>query len=323
MSVPALVWVVTIVGLAAVIVVDLVVIGRRRRSVTLRDALVWIGIYVALAAVFAVGLFLWGEQGAGSAFVAGYVTEYSLSVDNLFVFMIIIARFAVPPEAEDKVLYIGIILSLGLRAIFIFAGAAVLVSAQWIFYILGAFLIYSAIRLALEGENDDSDFREGASVRLMRRILPLSTEYSGRKLAIREGGRMLFTPLTLVVGAIAIANVVFALDSIPAIFGLTTDAYVIFTANALALLGLRQLYFLVGRLLKRLIYLNLGLAAILAFIGVKLVFEALRGSGITRVGPVAVPDIPTFTSMLVILGILVVTAAASLAVSSRQNTTTG
>ena len=321
-AVSPLVWIVTIVGLLAVIAIDLIVIRRRQRTVTTRDATIWVGIYVALAALFAVGLFLFMPAQTGSEFVAGYVTEYSLSVDNLFVFMIIMTKFAVPPLAEDKVLYIGIILSLLLRAVFIFAGAAAIAAASWVFYILGAFLIYTAVRLAMEGENDDADFQENAALRALRRVLPLSKEYVGSQLTTRVEGRRMLTPLVLVIAAIAMANVVFALDSIPAIFGLTNDAYVIFTANALALMGLRQLYFLIGGLLKRIIYLNIGLAVILGFIGIKLLLEALHGSHIDSVGDFRIPEIGTYTSLAFIVATLAVTTIVSLiktGVSSRRN----
>jgi len=321
-TVSPLVWIVTIVGLLAVIAVDLIVIRRRQRTVTTKDATIWVGIYVALAALFAVGLFVFMPAQTGSEFVAGYVTEYSLSVDNLFVFMIIMTKFAVPALAEDKVLYIGIILSLVLRAVFIFAGAAAIAAASWVFYILGAFLIYTAVRLALEGENDDEDFQENAALRALRRVLPLSKEYVGSRLSTRVEGRRMLTPLVLVIAAIAMANVVFALDSIPAIFGLTNDAYVIFTANALALMGLRQLYFLIGGLLKRIIYLNIGLAVILGFIGVKLLLEALHGSHIDAVGEFRIPEIGTYTSLGFIVATLAVTTIVSLiktGVANRRN----
>jgi tellurite resistance protein TerC len=250
---------------------------------------------------------------AGSEFVAGYITEYSLSVDNLFVFLIIMTRFAVPALAQDKVLYIGIILSLLLRAIFIFAGAAAIAAASWVFYILGAFLIYTAVRLALEGENDESDYKENAAMRALRRILPLSTSYDGSKLVTRVDGGRLLTPLVLVICAIGLANVIFALDSIPAIFGLTKDAYIIFTANALALMGLRQLYFLIGGLLERIIYLNIGRSVILAFIGVKLIIEALHGSHLDSFGSFHLPEIGTITSLAFIVVTLTVTTIVSLA----------
>jgi tellurite resistance protein TerC len=315
---PPAVWVVTILALVAVFVLDLVVIARRRRAVTIRDATRWVIVYVSLAAAFAAALFLFDLGVSGTEFVAGYITEYSLSVDNLFVFVIIMARFAVPPAAQDKVLYIGIMISLLLRAVFILAGAAAIAAASWVFYILGAFLIYTAVRLALEGENDESDFSENRMLRMLRRLLPLSHDYDGDRLTTRVDGRRLFTPLVIVIAAIGMANVIFALDSIPAIFGLTSDAYVILTANALALMGLRQLYFLIGGLLERIIYLNVGLAVILAFIGVKLVIEALHGSHIDDIGPLHLPEIGIVTSLVFIVATLAVTTIVSLIKSSRD-----
>jgi tellurite resistance protein TerC len=268
--------------------------------------------YVALAALFAVGLFVFRSAATGSEFVAGYITEYSLSVDNLFVFLIILSRFAVPALAVDKVLYIGIVVSMFLRGAFIAAGAAAISAASWVFYFFGAFLIYSAVRLALEGENDEEDFQEGRVLRGIRRALPLTPGYVGTALTTREEGRRMVTPLVIVIAAIGIANVVFALDSIPAIFGLTTDPYVVLTANAFALLGLRQLFFLIGGLLERLVYLNIGLSVVLGFIGIKLILQALHGSHIDAIGPVPLPEIGIVPSLALILGTLLVTALASL-----------
>jgi tellurite resistance protein TerC len=296
---------VTLLAFAAIVVLDLVVIGRRQRAVTAADATRWVLFYIGLAAVFAGLMYAFRSPTAGNQFVAGYVLEYSLSVDNLFVFLIIISRFAVPQLAQDKVLYIGIVLSMLMRTVFIVAGAAAVNAASWVFYVFGAFLVYSAVKLAVEGENDEEDFQEGRTLRALRRMLPLTREYHGNSLAVRVEGRRMFTPLVVVVVAIAIANVVFALDSIPAIFGLTTDAYIVFTANAFALMGLRQLYFLIGTLLERIVYLNVGLAAILGFIGVKLVLEALHGSGF------GVPEIGISLSLEFIVAALAVTAIAS------------
>ncbi|HEV7852439.1 MAG TPA: TerC/Alx family metal homeostasis membrane protein, partial [Mycobacterium sp.] len=246
-----LVWIITVVVLLGIIILDLAVIGRRQQTVTTKDAVRWVLVYIGLAVAFAVGLFIFAPGASGQEFVAGYITEYSLSVDNLFVFMIIMARFGVPELAQDKVLYIGIILSLVFRAVFIFAGAAAIAAWSWVFYILGGFLLYTAIQLALEDPDDEPDFHKNPLLRFLRRILPLSEDYDGRKLATRSEKHRMFTPLVIVIAAIGIANVVFALDSIPAIFGLTNDAYIIFTANALALMGLRQLYFLIGGLLEK------------------------------------------------------------------------
>jgi TerC family integral membrane protein len=309
-----LTWVLTAIGFALVVVLDLIVIARRRAPVSLRQATVWVTLYVTLAAVFAVGLFLVRGQTRGSEFVAGYITEYSLSVDNLFVFVIIMARFRVPPLAVDKVLYIGIVVSMLLRGVFIAAGAAAIAAASWVFYLFGAFLLYTAIRLALErSDAGEAEFQENALVRGLRRVLPLTPGYHGAALSVGARGRRRMTPLVIVIAAIGIANVVFALDSLPAIFGLTHDPYVIVTANAFALMGLRQLYFLIGGLLDRIVFLNVGLSVILAFIGVKLLVEALHGSHVDGLGPVRLPHIGTVFSLVVILGVLTVTVSASLA----------
>jgi TerC family integral membrane protein len=312
-AVPPAVWILTGLGFVAIVVLDLVVIARRKSAVTMRQATLWVVFYVALAALFAVGLFVFKSTTSGSEFVAGYITEYSLSVDNLFVFIIIMARFAVPALAVDKVLYIGIVVSMLLRGIFIAAGAAAIAAASWVFYFFGAFLIYTAVKLALEGENDEEDFQENALLRGLRRVLPMTSEYSGPQLATRVNGKRMLTPLVIVIAAISVANVVFALDSIPAIFGLTQDPYIVLTANAFALMGLRQLYFLIGGLLERIIYLNVGLSVILGFIGVKLVIEALHGSHIDHLGAIPLPEIGIATSLLFILATLTVTVGASLA----------
>jgi TerC family integral membrane protein len=306
------------VVLLGIIIVDLAVIGRRQQTVTTKDAVRWVLVYIGLAVAFAVGLFIFAPGASGQEFVAGYITEYSLSVDNLFVFMIIMARFGVPELAQDKVLYIGIILSLVLRAVFIFAGAAAIAAWSWVFYILGGFLLYTAIQLALEDPDDEPDFHKNPLLRFLRRILPLSEDYDGRKLATRSEKRRMFTPLVIVIAAIGIANVVFALDSIPAIFGLTNDAYIIFTANALALMGLRQLYFLIGGLLEKVIYLSKGLAVILGFIGVKLIIEALHHSHLDHVGRLQIPEIGIVTSLLFIVATLTITTVLSLVKTNRN-----
>lgn len=310
---PIGIWAVTIVGLVGIVVLDLAVIARRNRTVTVRDAVIWVSIYVMLAAAFATALFVFGPPATGGEFVAGYVTEYSLSVDNLFVFMIIMTRFAVPPLGQDKALYIGIVGSMVLRAVFIAAGAGAVAAASWVFYLFGALLFYTAARLVIGGE--DGEFKESALVWRLRRVLPMAPDYEGSRVLTSVGGRRKFTPLVLVIAAICIANVVFALDSIPAIFGLTSDAYVIFTANAFALMGLRQLFFLVGDLLNRLVYLNIGLAVILGFIGVKLTVEALVGSHVRTIGPIDLPEISIAFSLVFIGATLGVTAAVSLLAS--------
>ena len=313
-----LVWSITVVMLLGIFILDLAVISRRQQTVTTKQAVRWVLVYIGLAAAFAVGLFMFLPGTAGQEFVAGYITEYSLSVDNLFVFMIIMTRFSVPPLAQDKVLYIGIVLSLVFRAVFILAGAAAIAAWSWVFYILGGFLVYTAIQLALEDSDEEPDFHNNPALQFLRRILPLSEDYDGRRLVTRVDKRRMFTPLVIVIAAIGVANVVFALDSIPAIFGLTSDAYIIFTANALALMGLRQLYFLIGGLLEKVVYLSRGLAVILGFIGVKLIIEALHHSHLDEFGSFHLPEIGIVTSLLFIVATLTITTVLSLLKTSRD-----
>lgn len=308
-SVSPAVWVVTALVLVAMVALDLYVVGRRTGPITLAISLRWVAFYVGLAVVFGIGLLLVDRQ-AGSEFFAGYLTEYSLSVDNLFVFMLIMAKFQVPVGAQDRALLIGIVGSLFMRAVLIAGGAALVSAASWAFYVFGALLIYTAVGL-VRGEEDE-EFNEYAVIRAIRRVVPLSMDYDGANLRTRDEGRRMWTPLMIVVASIAVANVVFALDSIPAILGLTQDTFVILTANAFALLGLRQLFFVVEGLLARLVYLKYGLAVVLGFIGVKLVAEGLHGEHVDHVARLTVPTISTLFSLCVIAGALAVAASASL-----------
>jgi tellurite resistance protein TerC len=239
-------------------------------------------------------------------------------VDNLFVFVILLSRFAVPAVSQHKVLLIGIAISLVLRAVFIAAGTAAVHAFEWVFYLFGALLIYTAIKLAVQGEEEENDFHDSRMVQMMRRVVPTSGEYDGSKLTTRVDGRRMFTPMVVVVLAIGAANVVFALDSIPAIFGLTQAGFLVFTANAFALMGLRQLYFLLGGLLDRLIYLSYGLAVVLAFIGVKLILEAMESEGLSDIGPVHLPHIGIVASLAFIAATLTVTSVASVAGSRAR-----
>jgi tellurite resistance protein TerC len=311
--VPLWVWVLTVVAIVVIIGLDLVLADRRPHHIGIREATLWVLFYVGMAAVFAVGLFVFGGSGPGEQFVAGYVTEYSLSVDNLFVFVLLLSRFAVPDDDQHKILLIGIAISLALRGACIAAGTAAISAFEWIFYVFGVLLIYTAVKLAVQREGSEPDFHDSRTVRLMRRVVPTSEEYDGSKLVTTVDGRRMFTPMMIVVLAIGAANVVFALDSIPAIFGLTTDGYIVFTANAFALMGLRQLYFLVGDLLDRLLYLTYGLAVILGFIGIKLIVEALESEGVHDLGPLQLPEIGILASLGFIAGTLILTTIASLA----------
>lgn len=309
------VWVGTFAVLVGVVALDLTVIARRRDTVTVKGALRWIAVYVSFALLFALVLFVVLGPAPSGQFLAGYVTEYSLSADNLFVFVMIIGRFAVPAIAVDRVLYLGIVLSLLLRAMFIAAGVAAVHTFDWVFYVFGGFLIYTAVKLALEQKNENDVDAPAASenlgLRILRRALPTTASYVGSRYVVRVGGRRRLTPLVAVTAAIALANLVFALDSIPAVFGLTRSGFIIFTANAFAMMGLRQLYFLIDGLLQRVVYLGIGLAVILSFIGVKLVLEALHGSHVEHLGPVRVPTLGTGLSLAVIIAVLGLTACVS------------
>ncbi|MFD8234413.1 TerC family protein [Streptomyces sp. NPDC059696] len=313
MDVSVTLWVLTIVGLAALIAVDFF-IGRKPHDVSIKEAGIWTIVWIVLAALFGFGLLLFaGGQPAGE-FFAGFITEKSLSVDNLFVFVLIMAKFAVPSQYQQRVLLIGVLIALVLRAIFIAAGAAILASFAWVFYIFGAFLIWTAWKLIQEARADeeDEDWEENKLLKAAERRFGVADRYHGTKLWIRENGKRVMTPMLVVMLAIGTTDVLFALDSIPAIFGLTQDPYIVFTANAFALMGLRQLYFLIGGLLKKLVHLSYGLSIILGFIGVKLVLHALHESG------VHVPEISIPVSLGVICAVLIVTTITSLRASKKQ-----
>lgn len=319
MSVPLWVWATTVIGLLIVLALDLLVVGRAPHRVTLREA----GLWVAGSAVLAVGFGLGVSHTAGpryaGEFFAGWITEYSLSVDNLFVFVIIMARFRVPEEYRHRALMCGILLALALRGIFIGVGAAVVTRFDWVFYVFGAFLVYTAVKLAT-GHGDPAAGgappKENGFVRLARRLYPTTDAYHGTALTARTGGRRALTPMFLVILALGATDLLFALDSIPAVFGLTREPYIVFTANLFALLGLRQLYFLIGGLLDRLVYLSAGLSFILGFIGVKMILEALHGSGVEHLGPLPVPVVPIPVSLGVIVATLAVTTVLSLTVGA-------
>lgn len=322
MNVDVWTWIVTLTVLTAILLADLLIIGRRPHEPSTRESLFWVSLYVGLAVLFGIGvLFASGPRYAGE-FFAGWLTEYSLSVDNLFVFVIIMARFAVPRIHQQKVLLIGIVLALLLRGIFIAAGVAIINQFVWVFYLFGAFLLYTAVKLAMHGEDEEEDFKENALIRWSRRLLPLSKDYHGSQVTTRIDGRRLFTPMLIVMIAIGTTDLIFALDSIPAIFGLTKEPYLIFTANVFALMGLRQLYFLLGGLLDRLVYLSVGLAIVLGFIGVKLVLEALHGNNVPFINGGEhvswAPEVPIWLSLSFIVTTLVVTTVASLLKSRRE-----
>jgi tellurite resistance protein TerC len=304
-------WAVSALAVVGVICLDFVTHVRRPHVPTFAESVTWISIYVGAACAFGVGLGVAVNWTVAGQFFAGYFTEESLSLDNLFVFLLIMTKFRVPREAEQKVLLVGISLALVLRAGFIALGATIIERFSAVFYLFGAFLIYTAVKLVVEQvrttpEEKAEEFTEPRLVRLLRRWIPTTPDFVRDRVVTRYQGRRAFTPLLMVMIAIGSTDVLFAMDSIPAIFGLTKDPYIVFMANACALLGLRQIYFLIGGLLDRLVYLPQGLSVILAFIGVKLVLEALGTNELPFLHggePVPVPEIPIWVS----LGVIVVT----------------
>jgi tellurite resistance protein TerC len=312
-DVSALVWGLTIAGIVGLLLFDFVFHVRKAHIPTLREAAIWSAIYVGLAVVFGIGLWLFGGATMGTEYFAGYVTEKALSVDNLFVFLVIMASFKVPRADQQKVLLFGIVFALIARSAFIFAGVALINLFSWVFYVFGAILLWTAFSLVRGGDEDDE--ADNFVIRFARRYLRTSEHYDGDKLFTIENGKRVLTPMLLVMIAIGGTDLLFALDSIPAIFGLTTDPYIVFTATAFSLMGLRQLFFLIDGLLDRLVYLSYGLATILGFIGVKLVLHALHENALPFVNggqPVPVYEISTGLSLAVIVGVLAVTVVASL-----------
>jgi tellurite resistance protein TerC len=313
MQVTQLEWILTLGVTIAVLLFDVVVIGGRPHEPSKRELVIALSVYIGLAIAF--GVWVWSFHGSqyGVEFFAGWLTEYSLSVDNLFIFLIIMASFKVPKKYQQQALLVGIILALVFRGIFIALGAVAISQFSWVFYIFGAFLVYTAVTLVRDTDHDDD--AENVVVRFARRHLQLTDRWEGLSLWVKENGKRLMTPMFLVIVALGTTDLIFALDSIPAIYGLTQEPYLVFTANVFALMGLRQLYFLLGDMLKRLVYLSQGLAFILAFIGVKLLLHALHENELPFINGgehVPVPEIPTLASLGVIVVTLVITTAASL-----------
>jgi tellurite resistance protein TerC len=291
------VWQITIAVLIGVLVFDLALaIIRRNKETTMKEASIWTAFYVGAAIIFGYSLAEWSDSQARNEFFAGWITEYSLSVDNLFIFILILARFQIDKKKQQLVLLAGIAMALVLRGIFIALGSAVITRYSWVFYIFGIFLIYTSYKLFTEDQ--EKEWKEGRAISWLR----------------KRGA----SSLTIVLVAIAFTDLIFALDSIPAIFGLTKDPYIVFTANAFALMGLRQLYFLLGGLMNKLIYLNEGLSVILGFIGIKLVLEAIHGGGTHKILGIHVPEISTQFSLAIIVTTLLVTIIASLVRTSKS-----
>lgn len=307
LTVPTWVWVATLLGLLLVIVADLVIGNRDDDEVpTTRSSALGVVLYVGMALAFALGLLIFSGGAASGQFLTGYVLEYSLSVDNLFVYLILMGSFQVPEPQRRSVLLVGIIGTLLLRGPFILAGSAAAQRFTATFYVFGALLLYTAVSL-VRSSDDQGDAKENPVVRLARRVLPVTEQFDGHHITTKVDGRRQATPLLLAMIAVSVTGLVFALDSIPAIFGVTKDPYLIVAANAFALMGLRQLYFLVGGLVQRLVHLSVGLAVILGFIGLKLILEAAHGNGFT-----AIPVPSTSVSLGVIVVILGLTTVLSL-----------
>ena len=317
MNVPVWIWLATVAGLIVLLVIDLVIVDRKPHEVTVGEAARWVTFYIACAVLFGIGIWMFSGGVYAGEYFAGYITEYSLSVDNLFIFLVIMSAFKVPPIHQHKVLLVGIVLALVLRGIFIAVGAAAISQFSWVFYVFGAFLVYTAVKLSKSniGKEGEEEYEENRVTKWARKLFPVTDEYHEARVFTRIDGKKYATPLFIVMIAIGSADVMFAVDSIPAIFGLTKEPFLVFAANAFALMGLRQLYFLLGGLLKRLVYLSVGLAVILGFIGVKMILEALHTNTLPFINGgehLNVPTVGIEVSLTVIIGVLVITAVASL-----------
>ena len=315
-ALPVAFEVTSIIVLIVIMIVDLLIVIRRPHLPTLKESSLWVAFYVTLALVFALLMLLIGDTEHAGQFLAGWLTEYSLSIDNLFVFVIIMARFAVPAKLQQEVLMIGIIIAIILRGIFILLGAQLIENFSWIFYIFGAFLLYTAWKQAFDNDETGEEATDNFFIRMIKKRVATTDEFHGAKLRTTIDGRRVFTPMLIVFLAIGSTDLLFALDSIPAIFGITESPFIVFTANIFALMGLRQLYFMLGGLLERLVYLHYGIAFILAFIGVKLVSHAMHVNELPFINggqPIEwAPEIGTFQSLGVIIGAMAVATIASL-----------
>ncbi|WP_395640071.1 TerC family protein [Pseudolysinimonas sp.] len=315
LSIPLWFEIGTYVALALILGFDIVLAFKRPHIPSTRESALWIGFYVALAIVFAVLLLVFDGPEHSGQFVAGWLTEYSLSIDNLFVFLIIMGRFSVPRKYQQELLMAGIIIALVLRGIFILLGAALIENFSWVFYIFGLFLLYTAANQAFTNHDDEAE-TENKLIGFLRRRIAITERFDGAKLRTTVDGRRVFTPVIIVLLALGTTDLVFALDSIPAIFGITQEPFLVFTANVFALMGLRQLYFLLGDLVDKLVYLKYGIAFILAFIGVKLFFHALHENELPFINGGQhvewAPEIDTFVSLGVIVGAMAVAVIASM-----------
>ena len=323
MSESAYFWfeIISMVVLTAILIADVLIIFKRPHVPSARESALWVSFYAALAIVFGLILLVTVDSTKASEFFAGWLTEYSLSIDNLFVFVIIMTRFKVDKKYQQEVLMVGVVMALVLRGIFILVGAALIEQFSAIFYLFGAFLLYTAYHQAFRSHNDEEE-TESKLIAMLRKRIHVSDNYDGAKIRTVVNGKKVFTPMIVVFAAIALTDVMFAFDSIPAIFGITTDPFIVFTANVFALMGLRQLYFLLGGLLDRLEYLKYGIAFILGFIGFKLVAHAMHVNELPFINGGKhiewAPEISSNTSLVVIVASIAISAVVSVVASSRK-----
>lgn len=322
MNIPTWVWIASVGVTILFLVFDVIHMVRNPHTPTMRECLRHLAFFVGSAVLFGIGVWYFAGHDYGLQFFAGWLTEYSLSIDNLFIFLIIMSKFAVPEKLQQTALMVGIMIALVLRGIFIAVGATLINQFAWIFYLFGAFLIYTAVKLAFEGESDDDEYEENAFTKWVTRRFPATDQWHGPKMFAQVDGKRVITPMFLVILALGTTDLLFALDSIPAIFGLTKEPFLVLMANIFALMGLRQLYFLIGGLLKRLVYLGLGLAVLLAFIGVKLILHAMHENTLPFINGGHhiewAPEIPIAVSLGAIVLILGVTTIASLWKSKKD-----
>ena len=315
------IWAITLVVIGGLLVFDFVFHVRKAHIPTLKEAAIWSAIYVGIAIIFGFVLMYGLDHQTGIEYFNGYILEKALSVDNLFVFLVIIGSFKVPREDQQKVLLFGIVFALITRSLFIFAGKALIDAFQWMFYLFGAFLIWTAIHMLMP-EKEDSDEANNFIIRTVKKFVQTSDQYDGDKLFTHIDGKRVLTPMLLVMLAIGGTDILFAFDSIPAIYGVTENVYLVFTATAFSLMGLRQLYFLIDGFLDRLVYLKFGLTAILGFIGVKLIIHAMHENDVPFINggePIhTIPEIGAYTSLYVILIILLLTIIGSLLTPSGK-----
>jgi tellurite resistance protein TerC len=327
MNVPVWIWLATIGGLLVLLAIDLVIVDRKPHEVGVGEAARWVTFYVTCAVLFGIGIWMFSGGTHAGEYFAGYITEYSLSVDNLFIFLVIMSAFKVPAIHQHKVLLVGILLALVFRSVFIAVGAAAISQFSWVFYVFGAFLVYTAVKLSGSGiGGEDEEYEENRVTKWARKLFPVTDDYHSGEVFTKIDGKRYATPLFIVMIAIGTADIMFAVDSIPAIFGLTKEPFLVFAANAFALMGLRQLYFLLGGLLRRLVYLSIGLAVILGFIGVKMVLEALHTNTLPFINGGEHLNVPTIgipLSLAVIIGVLFITAVASLMKTRRDERRAG